>query len=137
MVSGIGQLYAGFGGPEKFEFFETAFNGTVLQGFDKLGLMSSFTYFISRQDSKLMDRSLPIYKKLSEGGGMYMDMFLPQNLDYIVKGINENISELEVELAEFEENNDAAYADQTRKKIAGFNEAMAKFNNLLEELTEE
>ncbi|MDG1658561.1 MAG: M1 family metallopeptidase [Crocinitomicaceae bacterium] len=137
MVSGIGQLYAGFAGPEKFEFFETSFNGTVLQGFDKLGLMSSFTYYISRQDAGLMDRSLPIYEKLLEGGGMYMEMFLPQNLDYIIKGIDENAGELEKELAEYEENNDAAYADQTRKKIAGFNASKVKFNALLKEVTEE
>ncbi len=137
MISGIGQLYAGFGGPEKFEFFEDAFNGTVLQGFDKLGLMSSFTYFISRQEGEIVDKSLPIYEKLSGGGGMYMQMFLPQNLDYIVKGISENISDLEVELAEYEENNDVAYADQTRKKIATFNSTLVSFQKMIDGLEEE
>lgn len=134
MLSGVGQLYAGFAGPEKFEFFETAFNGTVIQGFDKLGLMSSFTYFVSRHDASIMERALPIYNKLSEGGGLYMAMFLPQNLDYVVKGIKENIKELNDEISGFEENNDVLYAAQARKKIEEFEKLSTKIEKMMEEL---
>jgi aminopeptidase N len=137
MLSGVGQLYAGFAGPEKFEFFEDAFNGTVIQGFDKLGLMSSFTYFISRHDAATMERALPIYNELSEGGGMYMAMFLPQNLDYIIKSIDEKIKDLNAELVEFEKNNDALYAAQTRKKIEEFEKVSEKVKKKIEELESE
>ena len=84
-----------------------------------------------------MEQALPIYDKLSEGGGFYMAMFLPQNLDYLVKGIKENIGELEVELAEYEKNNDAAYANQTRKKIEEFEKVSILLEKMMSELEEE
>ena len=48
MLSGIGQLYSGHGAEDKFEFFENAFKGNVVQGFDRLGLLNSFTLFLSK-----------------------------------------------------------------------------------------
>ncbi|MFT5777109.1 MAG: aminopeptidase N [Crocinitomicaceae bacterium] len=134
MLVGVAQLYASHAGPEKYEFFENAFNGTVIQGFDKLGLMSSYTYFVSRCDVEIYEKSVPMYKKLSEGGGMYMQMFLPQNMEYIAKGIQGNIEDLNFEISEFEENNDVALANQSRTKVKRFEALAVKLQALIDEV---
>ena len=128
MLSGIGQLYSGFGGEDKVAFFENAFNGDVVQGFDRLGLLNSFTLFLTKREPSVLKNAAPFYAGLGETGGMYMKMFLPQNTSYLVKHCEGKIKKLNSELLKFEENDDAVYADQTRKKIAEFKECKMLFD---------
>lgn len=134
MLSGVAQLYAGHGGPEKMEFFEKTLNGNTVQGFDKLGLLSSFTYFISKREAPEMDKAHGIYDNLSETGGMYMQMFMPQNLNYILKSIDKTGEELEDEILKHEENGDALYADQARKKIKELEDLKKKYGELMDKV---
>lgn len=137
MVSGIAQLYAGYAGPEKYEFFEKAMTGNTLQGYDKLGVIGAYTGFVSRQDYEIYEKSYDMYKNLYEEGGMYTQMFMPQFIGYIKKSCSKKIDELETELAGYEENNDAAYANQTRAKIAKFEALKAKYTAFEVEIEEE
>lgn len=132
MIGGIAQLYSAHGDASKFDFFEKSFNGTTVQGFDKLGLLNSMTVYLTRQEPATISRAVSIYSNLSEGGGMYMKMFLPQNITYLNDFIDKKIISLNTELVEQEENNDAAYATQTRAKIAEFEECKKQFSTLTE-----
>lgn len=136
MMSGIAQLYAGYAGPEKYDFFANALNGNSLQGYDKLGVIGAFTGFVSRQDSEIYEKALPIYKNLYENGGMYTQMFMPQFIGYLKKSCGDKIDELNTELAGYEENNDAAYASQTRAKIGKFKALKEKYAHYEVELQE-
>ena len=111
--------------------------GNVLQGFDVLGASSAFTYFVSRQDPELIGKSIPVYEHLSEGGGYYMSMFLPQNLSYLKKGIGKMQSELDDKIAMHEENGDALYADQARKKIKDYDVVADKIEEFINRLNAE
>ena len=137
MLSGIAQIYAGHGEADKYEFFERILMGNVLQGFDVLGASSAFTYFVSRQDPELIGKSIPVYEHLSEGGGYYMSMFLPQNLSYLKKGIGKMQSELDDKIAMHEENGDALYADQARKKIKDYDVVADKIEEFINRLNAE
>jgi aminopeptidase N len=136
MIGGIAQLYAGHAGPEKYEFFENVISGNVLQGYDKLGVIGAFTGFVAQQDFETFEKSYDLYKGLSETGGMYTQMFLPQFVGYIKKSCGTKIGELNTELAGYEENNDAAYASQTRTKISKFEALKVKYEALEAELLE-
>ena len=127
MLSGIGQLYSGYGEEDKVEFFENAFNGNVVQGFDRLGLLNSFTLFLTKREPSVLKKATSTYSSLGETGGMYMKMFLPQNTAYLVKHCDAKINSLTEELTKFEKSDDAVYADQTRKKIAEFKECKTLF----------
>jgi len=122
MLSGIGQLYSGYGEKDKFEFFEKTFDGNVAQGFDRLGLLNSFTIFLTKRDPEILKAAAPVYAKLGDNAGMYMKMFLPQNTAYLVKHCEAQIKDLNSDLLKLEKSDDAVYADRTRKKIAAFNE---------------
>lgn len=134
MMFGISQIYAGFADSTKYNFFTEALEGNVVQGFDKLGLMSSFTYYLTRMDPEYAAKSYGIYADLAENGGFYMKMFVPQNLNYLLKELDKKKSEEEKALAEHEKNNDAAYADQSRKKIAMIEDLLDKYSKLAESL---
>jgi hypothetical protein len=136
MLSGIAQLYAGFAGGDKHDFFEKALMGTTLQGYDKLGAIGAYTGFVARQEVEIFEKSYDVYRKLYDDGGMYTQMFMPQFVGYIRKGCDEKVDELNVELAGFEETNDVVYANQTRAKIAKFEAIKAKFAAFEIELTE-
>ena len=130
MVSGITQLYSGFAGDDKFDFFNEALNGTTVQGFDKLGVLNSMTVYLTRQDISIVDKAHASYEDLGQNGGFYAKMFLPQNINYLVGYLDTKLEGLNSELKEFEENDDAAYADQTRKKITEYKAVRAKYSEL-------
>jgi aminopeptidase N len=137
IVYGVTQLYAVKGGPEKFDFIKKALNGKVVRGFDRLGVLNSLTIFVTRQEPQVAEQALELYANQSENGGMYMMMFLPQNLSYLNRHFSKKLSELKEELAAHEENNDALYADQTRKKIAAYKKVQNSYMNLAKQLEKE
>ena len=132
MIAGIAQLYGSSGTKEKYAFFENALKGSLLQGFDQLGVMNSFTYFISRQEPEEIDRAYDLYYYLGENGAFYTQMFLPQNVNYLLSMFDQKIVELDTEIAEHEKNNNAAYADQARKTKKAFESLKNKFVSIAE-----
>lgn len=130
MLAGVAQLYGAHGNKDKYAFFETALKGNRLQGFDQLGVMNSLTYFITRQEPEMIDRSFELYSYMSTDGGFYTQMFLPQNIDYLLSMFDTKIDELNEEIAAHEKNKDVVYADQARKKQNLFKDLKAKFEPL-------
>ncbi len=130
LIAGVAQLYAGHGTEEQYSFFENEFKQNTTKGFDRLGFLNSFTLYITKQDPVLLSKSVEIYTKLGESTSPYMQMFLPQNVSYVLKSIDSNIATLKTELEEQEKNNDAQYAAETRKKIASFEACKIAFEGL-------
>lgn len=131
MIFGILQLYAAHGGEEKVDYFVEALSGTTLQGWDRLGAINATTLYITNHGPEVAEKALKIYEGEKEGGGYYMQMFLPQNINYLNEYFTKTIVELKEELKAYEENNDAAYADKTRKKITAFEAVQKKYQGLL------
>jgi len=134
MLYGISKLYATHGTADKIDFFANAMDQSVLQGWDRLGVVNSLTLFVARQDAKTAKTALDIYSKQAKSGGFYMMMFLPQNLNYVNESMTAKIVDLKEELAEYEKNDDAVYADQTRKKIAEFEAVQKEYQALIKEI---
>lgn len=127
MASGIAQLYAGYADADKFDFLSDALTGTTVQGFDKLGVLNSFTVFATRQDVSILEKAYASYEDVSKNGGFYSQMFLPQNIKYVLGHFDSKLEKLNAQLEEQEENNDAAYAANTRKEIASYKTLQAKY----------
>jgi aminopeptidase N len=131
MIAGIAELYATNGGPEKYDFLEQAVTGNVVQGFDKLGAMNTFTMFVGKQDDPaIAEKAYSAYEQMGETGGFYMQMFLPQNLEYLSGQFSAKISQLKKEELSHEENGDVALADQSRRKIKSFEDLIEKYSKL-------
>ena len=130
MIAGIAQLYAGIAGPNQFDFFDKALSGVTVQGFDKLGVLNSMTVYLTRQDIEVMDKAYTTYANAGQQGGVYMQMFLPQNVSYLLSFLDKKIDELTLELKKHEANNDAAYADQVRAKITRYTAVKTKYSEL-------
>lgn len=128
MITGVAQLYGGFGGKDVFVFFERSLTGTILQGFDQLSVLNSMTYFITRHDIEIAERAFPIYNDLKSNGGYYTQMFLPQNVNYLIEHFGTKIAMLEEEIAAHEKNKDVAYADQARKQLKAYEALINKFS---------
>ena len=127
MVTGIAQLYGAHGGEEKFNYFETVLKSTNLKGFDQLSVMNSLTYYITRQNTEMLDKAFDLYAYLKLQGDFYTQMFLPQNITYLMSMFDTKILELTEEIAAHEKNKDALYADQARKKIKAFEALKIKY----------
>ena len=126
MLSSVAQVYGLNGTAEQADFFAKALDGNVLSGFDQLTSMNAYTLFNSRMEVEVIEKSVPVYKALGESGGYYTKMFIGRNMDYLNNNLEERLEELEYDLGKFEENNDAALADQNRKKIAQLKSLMEK-----------
>lgn len=132
MMAGIGQLYANHGTKDNFGFFENTLNQNKVKGFDELSIMNSLTYFIEKcNDIEIAEKSYPLFKNLFENGGMYTKMFFPQNINFLIESFQQKITALNTELEAYEKNNDAALADQTRKKIDAYQSLLTKYSSLM------
>lgn len=130
MLTGVAQLYGGFGGKEVYPFFEKSLNGTQLQGFDQLSVLNSLTYFVSRHDVEIADKAFTLYNHLKSNGGYYTQMFLPQNVNYLIEHFGTKIAMLEEEISTHEKNKDVVYADQARKQIKAYEELINRYSAL-------
>ncbi len=127
MITGVAQLYGAFGTKDNFGFFESALLGNQLQGFDQLGVMNSMTYYLSRQEIDQLEKALPVYQYLKEDGAFYTQMFLGQNINYLLSLFDDSVLKLKEEIEIHEKNKDVAYADQARKKMKRFEELRKKY----------
>ena len=133
MMSGIAQLYGAYAGPEAMTYFEKALKGNVLQGFDQLGVMNSLTFYVSRQEPEVIASSFGIYECLKSNSGFYTQMFLPQNINFLITGFESKLEELDAEIEAHEKNKDAAYADQARKLKKSYQDLLDQFNTFVQE----
>jgi aminopeptidase N len=132
MVVGIGQLYSGHATAEAYSFFEKSLLGTVLKGYDQVGMMNSFTLFNVRQDLDIIEKSFSVYSYLKENGEYYTKMFLSQNVTYFQKFFHEKTDALNAEIKTLEQNKDFVYADKARQKIKQIEDLNSKFKTLIE-----
>ena len=137
MLSGIAELYGGYGGVGEFDFFVECLNGNTLQGFDRLGVLSSLTLYLKRQSPELSLRALDIYRETSESGGFYMKMFLPQNVSYLLDHFSAEYADLQRQYASLEEENSSTAAEEVRKKMESYQLLNEKYGRLMEELQKE
>jgi aminopeptidase N len=131
MLFGICKLYATNGSAEKIDFFVSALNNPTLQGWDRLGAVNQLTLFVTSHDVEVAEKALQVYESQMEKGSYYMQMFLPQNVSYINESFTSKVVELNDELKAYEENDDAVYADQTRKKISRLEAIQTKYQALM------
>ena len=126
MITGIGKLYSTEGKADKAEFFRNAFRSGKLKGFDEIGMLNSYTYFLINNPEE-MERGVEDFRYLSENGGMYTKMFLPQFVTGISNKLENDIANNEAEIAELEKDNNPALVQQLqaeniylKRVIAGF-----------------
>ncbi len=117
MLSGIAQLYAMQGKESEMAFFEKVINENKLNGLDALFAMNSMTIFLTRQSPALQSKALGLYKKEQSNGGIYVMMFLPQNVDYMIKMVSEQMEKTKAEIKTYETSNNVLYADQARRQL--------------------
>jgi hypothetical protein len=137
MLAGIGQLYQSHAPLTVYPFFENSLKGNTLQGFDQLSMMNSLTVFMVRQNNlEALEKSVPVYSYLSENGGTYTKMFLPQNIKYLQGFITQKTDELNQEAEAHDKNNNAAYANQTRQQIKKYKDISSQLSSLEAPTTE-
>jgi aminopeptidase N len=115
LILGIAQLYGSYATKDKLYFFENALKGTTLQGFDQLGVINEFTYFISGQDTEQIEHAYELYAYLKMNGAYYTKLFIPQNINYLISMFDQKIGELEDQIAANKKNKERAHTDELYK----------------------
>ncbi len=116
MISGIASLYAKNGTADQLSFFQTALNGTVLQGFDKIGVLNSFTFYLSKQDVSSHRKAFPIFEKAAVNGGIYSKLFIPQYMEYLTGSLNSAIEVFRADEDKAKSSGNTNAADMARSK---------------------
>lgn len=133
MLVGIAGLYGSYGDVVQFDFFEKVLMGNTLAGFDQLGTMNTFSVFVGKQQVDLWERALPVYQSLKEKGTYYTQMFMPQNIDYLLGGIEQNKAAITEEIAQFESDGNATAAQRMKLELARWTKLETEFSKLKEE----
>lgn len=128
----IAQIYSGHGSIDDYAFFEKTLKGNIVGGYNKIGLMNSFTLYSTKQDIDVNEKAFDIFLYLKENGDQYTKMFYSKFIAYYIKTFTDKIAALKAEVDEFEKNKDAVYANQARKKIQRYEALSVKFSALID-----
>ncbi len=90
----IAQIYAAQGDSIQADFFNRSLKSNWLNAIDEVGVLSSMTMYLVRQDVATIQKLLPLYSFIKENGGYYSKMFFAQNIQYLQKAFNEKMLEL-------------------------------------------
>lgn len=83
------KTYAANPKAEYLDYFLQLFEENKLKGYDAIGLLNSFTYYMSQQPIEIQLQALKVYKNQQENGSPYSKMYLPQNVQYLINSIEE------------------------------------------------
>jgi aminopeptidase N len=132
MLSGIAQIYGSLGNIEDFNFFQSIFLQGKVIGFDEVGAMNAFTYFVMRNKYDVLQEAIDIFTYLKNNGSFYTKLFLPQNVNYILSSIDEHLIELEQEKKEIQKTGGATTIDQLTNQIDFLILMKTKYDNLID-----
>jgi aminopeptidase N len=132
MLSGVAQIYGSQGNADDLKFFQKIFLEGKVGGFDEIGAMNAFTFFVIRNADDVLLDAKEIYEYLKVNGSFYTKLFLPQNVDYILTALNEKIEELRSEKQEIEKAGAPALIDQVNKQIDYYLLMEDKYNDLID-----
>lgn len=127
IMVGIGEIYGEFATSEAYPFFEKALMGDKLKNLDQVGMLNSFTIFLTRQDIDLLEKSVAIYTHLKENGDVYTKMYLPQFTAYFQSLFADKIAQLNEEVKINQGNKDVVASSIAQQKIKQFEALNAKF----------
>jgi aminopeptidase N len=132
MLSGVAQIYGSQGNADDLKFFQKIFLEGKVGGFDEIGAMNAFTFFVIRNADNVLLDAKEIYEYLKVNGSFYTKLFLPQNIDYILTALNDKIEELRSEKKEIEKAGAPALIDQVNKQIDYYLLMEDKYNDLID-----
>ena len=69
----------------------------MLHGFDQVGAVNAFTFYLSRQELPLLQKCTTIYSYLAKNGDMYTKAYMGDYIDYLNKTLSERIETLKQE----------------------------------------
>ena len=136
MLVGVAGLYGTYGNSEQFGFFEKTLTGTTLAGFDQLGTMNTFSVYLGKQQVDLWERALPVYQSLKEKGTYYTQMFMPQNIDYLLGGMEESKSTISEQITQFEADGNTTAAQSLKLELARWIKLESQYSKLKPETKE-
>jgi aminopeptidase N len=113
----IAQIYAGFGNVSEASFFQNALKSKRLNALDEIGVLSSYSMFLVRQDVVTISKAVPTYEYISKNGGYYSKMFFGQNIDYLQRHLTEKLVELNAMLSVYEKEKNEIEITKTKKEI--------------------
>lgn len=97
MLASIAALYARHGKAEQYGFYERILTTNTLHGFDQVGAVSAFTFFVSQQDIPLLQKSTTVFSYIAKNGDMYSKAYMGDYIDYLNKTLTERIETLKQE----------------------------------------
>ena len=131
MQVGIAMIYAKYGDADQMAYYERIFKSDLVQGFDKIGMLNSMTFFASRQEPKIQRRALPIYEYEYKNGGMYTQMFTPQYINFLKDNLLGSIEKFKAEEEKAKKDGNANAADIARGKRTDAEALLADYEKMI------
>ncbi|WP_430405176.1 M1 family aminopeptidase [Fluviicola sp.] len=129
--AGISMIYAKYGDADQIAYYERIFKSNLLQGFDKIGVMNSMTFFASRQETKIQRRTLPIFESEYKKGGMYTEMFMPQYIKYLKDNLQNSIEKYKAEEEKAKKDGNTNAADIAHGKLTDAEALMGDYDKMI------
>lgn len=135
MLSSIAALYARHGKAEQYPFYERILTTNVLHGFDQVGAVSAFTFYVSQQDIPLLQKSTTVFSYIAKNGDMYSKAYMGDYIDYLNKTLTERIETLKLEEEKQKRAGNTNAAEIARAGQSDLTALMAELKRIVESVT--
>ena len=130
VLMSIGQIYSGHGTSDEYQFYAKVLRGTLIQGYDKIEIISFYSIYNSKQDIDIIEKAYDLFLYIKENGNFYTKKYYQKFISYHQQIFADKIKILKEEAEGYDKNKDAVYANQARKKIERYEILSAKFKTL-------
>ncbi|MFZ9587554.1 MAG: hypothetical protein ACO29U_08115, partial [Crocinitomicaceae bacterium] len=107
--------FASIGDSSDYDFFDQIIYHSDLKNYDELRAMISYAVYISRMNIDLQEKSHAVYIHYNEVGAKITKYWLVQAIQFNLQNYQEQVNNLEMEIAELEEAKSYAKADEKKR----------------------
>ncbi len=111
----VSEVFASIGDSSDYDFFDQIIYHSDLKNYDELRAMISYAVYISRMNIDLQEKSHAVYIHYNEVGAKITKYWLVQAIQFNLQNYQEQVNNLEMEIAELEEAKSYAKADEKKR----------------------
>lgn len=102
----IAQIYAGSKDTSCYSFFIRTLTQEKIQGYEAILCLNSFSVYMTKQSIEVQETILNTYKKSVEVGVNFINLYMPQNVEFFMQYLDEAIikNRLDIDLLEKNKN---------------------------------
>ncbi len=124
-------IYAKSTSSEYLDYFQKSIASSKINGFDKIGILNAFTFYLSNLSPSNQEKGLVSFEESLASKNQLMQMYAPRFVGYLLTTAEEKMNAFKAEMEEAQIRGNANAADVAKGKMQEFEAVKKKCEELL------